>query len=337
MQYSEIERFKDLLLSRGQRLTDWLNSQRTDGGSELANVRNLLEQIRGALDRIDNDSYGICEVCHGEIEKEILECRPDAEICIDCLSDEEKAKLEADLRMAGRIQRALMPQSLPEIPDFSIATKWLPAGEVGGDYYDFLPCGDGMLSRIVIADAMGKGIAGSIVISSLQGAVRVLSPDVHSPGEFLHRLNHWLCRNVPVTRFVSMVCLCLEDTDQEKTRLTYANAGHPLPIIARADGSIEQLEVTGGILGIHEEFDYGQAETSLFKNDLVLLYTDGVTEITNAGGEMYGDNRVIEFVKSHQGEPVDEIIDKFVRELVSFAGSSNRLDDDLTIVCLRKL
>lgn len=230
-----------------------------------------------------------------------------------------------------------MPQSLPEIPDFSIAVKWLPASEVGGDYYDFLPCGDNPLSRVVIADAMGKGISGSIVISSLQGALRVLSPDVHSPGEFLHRLNHWLCHNVPVTKFVSMVCMCLEDTDQEKTRLAYANAGHPLPIIARADGSIEQLEVTGGILGVHKDFDYDQAETYLSKGDLVLLYTDGVTEITNVGEEMYGDDRLLEFVEAHRDQSVDAIIEKLIEELIAFAGSSSRLDDDLTIVCLRKM
>jgi sigma-B regulation protein RsbU (phosphoserine phosphatase) len=184
---------------------------------------------------------------------------------------------------------------------------------------------------------MGKGIAGSIVISSLQGALRVLSPDVQSPGEFLHKLNHWLCRNVPVTKFVSLVCLCLEDIDQEKTRVSYANAGHPLPIIARADGSIEQLDVTGGILGVHEEFEYSQAETSLSKGDLVLLYTDGVTEITNSGGEMYGDDRLLEFVEAHRDETVEAIIDLLIKELIGFAGSSNRLDDDLTLVCLRKM
>ncbi len=337
MQNSEIEQFRDMLLLRGQNLNDWLNSGAAGRGGNANKVRELLQQIRRALERIENDAFGVCKICHGEIEKGTLECHPETEICIDCLSHAEKEALEGDLKTAGKIQRAFMPQSLPQIPDFSVAARWYPASQVGGDYYDFLPCGGDVLSRVIIADAMGKGISGSLVISSLHGALRVLSADIHSPGELLQRLNHWLCRNVPITKFISMVCLCLEDVDREKTTLTFANGGHPQPLLVRANGTIEQLEATGGVLGVHEGFDYFEGKTYLATGDLLLLYTDGVTELTDRRGEMFGEEQLMSFVADHRNESVENITENLVAELLTFAGSTNQFDDDLTLVCLRKM
>lgn len=336
MEYSDIKRFKDLLVERRQNITDWLNSTGGKDNNEIEKVKELLGQIRGALERIECESYGKCKVCLDDIEVHTLEVRPEAEVCEDCLDNDGKESLEDDLKMAGKIQRALLPQRVPDIDGFSVAVKWLPASDVGGDYYDFLPCSGDQPSRIVVADAMGKGVSAGIVISSLQGALRVLSADIRSPGELIKKLNQWLCRNVPVTKFVSLLCLCLEQTSEKETLLSYVNAGHCLPILARNDGSIERVDSTGSLLGVHEHFTFKEKTLSLYKGDFLLLYTDGITELRDSRGEMFDDERLIEYICSNRHAPFNTIIDGLMKELVAFSGKTDGLDDDVTVVALLK-
>jgi len=336
MEYAELEHFKDRLLDREQQLMDWLRSGSRSLGSDIEKVRALLHQIKDALERIEGDSYGKCKVCQGNIEECTLEARPEAEVCEDCLEGDDKTAHDEDLKMAGKIQRALLPQQVANIKGFRIAARWLPANQVGGDYYDFLPCGGDSHSRIVVADAMGKGVSAGMVMSNLQGALKVLSLDIHNPGKLITKLNHWLCRNVPITNFVSLLCLCLEQTGDENTTLTYVNAGHPLPILVRKDGSVERLEVTGGVLGVHEKFEYDENKLTLASGDFLTLYTDGITELANPGGEMFEDDRLVSFIQKHRQKPFDGFIDNLINELSAFSGRRNGLADDLTIVTLLK-
>jgi len=336
MEYGEIAHFKNRLMEREQYLTAWLKSGASVAGDEMTKVRELLNQIRKALERIEHNTFGICKVCDGNIETSTLETRPETEVCDGCIEGEAKVSFEDDLRMAGKIQQALLPQTVPDIRGFQVAAKWLPANQVGGDYYDFLPCGGDEGARIVVADAMGKGVSAGIVMSNLQGALRVLCQDIHSPGQLVTKLNHWLCRNVPVTNFVSMLCVCLEETDADETTLTYVNAGHPMPILVRKDGRVKRLDVTGGILGVHEGFLYSENKVAISKGDLLFLYTDGVTEITNSNGDMFEDDLLIEFIRAQCRKPFDDVIENLLEELAAFCGDPNGLDDDLTIVTLLK-
>lgn len=336
MEYAELEHFKNRLLDREQQLMDWLKSGSQSLGSDIEKVRGLLHQIRDALERIESNVYGKCKVCHGAIEECKLELRPETEVCDECLEGDDKAAHDHDLQMAGKIQRALLPQQLAVIEGFQVAARWLPANQVGGDYYDFLPCGSQQQSRIVIADAMGKGVSAGIVMSNLQGALKVLSMDIHSPGELITRLNHWLCRNVPITNFVSLLCLCLEQTGGKETSLIYTNAGHPQPILVRKDGTVERLNVTGGVLGVHEKFEYDEHQLTLAGGDFLMLYTDGITELTNPDGEMFEDDRLVAFAQNRRQLPLDTFIDDLVTELFAFSGRRNGLADDLTIVTLKK-
>lgn len=336
MEYSEIIQFKNHLLEREHHITSWLKAGETVSNDEMTQVRKLLNQIREALERIEQGAYGVCKACRGLIETDTLELRPETELCNECLEGDSKISYDDDLRMAGKIQRALLPQTIPDIPGFRVGAKWLPANEVGGDYYDFLPCGDTNESRIVVADAMGKGVSAGIVMSNLQGAMRVLSQDIHSPGQLVTKLNQWLCRNVPVTNFVSMLCICLERTDSDETILTYANAGHPMPILVNGDGDITRLEVTGGILGVHDAFRYSENTMTLSRDDFLLLYTDGITEITNSDGAMFDDDHLVEFIRENCRRPFPGVIDNLLEELAAFCGSPDSLDDDLTVVTLLK-
>ncbi|UCD64839.1 MAG: SpoIIE family protein phosphatase, partial [Candidatus Zixiibacteriota bacterium] len=226
METEDFEHFRDLLVERRQNLTDWLNSGATVRSDNARLVRELLTDIKDALDRIETESYGECDVCDGYVEPDRLEVQPIRRVCLDCISDEEKAALEEDLYLASKIHRALLPQAIPDMPGFEVEVRSQAAGNIGGDYYDFLPGLGGRSVRIVIADAMGHGLPAGLLMSNLQGALRILSSDIDSPGPLLSRLNEWICRNVPVTKFVSMVCMCLDITDGDSAQVRYTNAGH---------------------------------------------------------------------------------------------------------------
>ncbi len=336
MHIEDFEYFRDRLLERNDDLNSWLNSRGARGVEDIDKARHVLRQIDDALDRIENESFGKCKICDGEIERERLEAHPEVEICLDCLSESEKRAIEDDMKMAGRLQRALLPPSVPKIDGFDIAARLMGAGSVGGDYYDFLPCGEGnQLSRIIIADAMGHGVASGLLMSNLQGALRILAEDIHSPGELVSRLNQWLCRNVPVTKFISLISLCLEKTGNSDTRLKYTNAGHCPPVVVRSDGSIERFDVTGGILGVHEDFNYKERILTFSPGDFVLLFTDGVVEAENPRGEEFGEDRLTEFICNHKRPNVESVINDLFAEVTRFTDTTVR-SDDMTVLGLLK-
>jgi sigma-B regulation protein RsbU (phosphoserine phosphatase) len=336
MQVSDFEHFRDVLLERRQNLTEWLNSATLVRTGDAEKVRQLLTQIKDALDRVESASYGQCEVCHEEVELHRLEVQPVSQICLGCISDEEKAVLEEDLYLASKIHRALLPQTIPKIEGFEVDVRSLAARNIGGDYYDFLPGADSQTFRVVIADVMGHGLPAGLLMSNLQGALRILSSDIEKPGPLVARLNKWLCRNVPVTKFVSMVCLNLEKTSEKETQVTYTNAGHCLPILIRSDGSVERLAVTGGVLGVDEEFTYDEQCLTLPSGNMLVLYTDGIIEAENAHGELYDEDRLIGFIRARQTDSFRNVVDDLLNSVLDFSGTSQAADDLTALILLKK-
>ncbi|MCP4567490.1 MAG: SpoIIE family protein phosphatase [FCB group bacterium] len=335
MQVSDFEHFRDVLLERRQNLTEWLNSASMAHTGDAEKVHRLLEQIKEALDRVKSATYGECKVCHEGVELHRLEVQPVKQICLCCISEEEQAELEEDLYLASKIHRALLPQTTPKIEGFEVEVRSLAASNIGGDYYDFLPDTDSQTFRVIIADAMGHGLPAGLLMSNLQGAMRILSSDINEPGPLIARLNQWLCRNVPVTKFVSLVCLDIEKTSAKETRVTYTNAGHCQPVLIRKDGSVERLEVTGGVLGVDEEFTYDEQRVSLFSGDILVLYTDGIIEAENAQGELYGEDRLVEFIRAQQKDSFQNVVDGLLNSVFEFSGTSQAADD-LTVLMLHK-
>lgn len=335
MELRDFEHFRDLLLERQQIIADWMNSGANLRDRESEVVRDLLNQIKDALNRIEDNSFGECKVCDGQVEPHQLEVQPIRRVCIDCFSAEEKALLEEDLFLASKIHRALLPQSVPRIKGFDLEVRSLAAGNIGGDYYDFLEGPNDDTMRIVVADAMGHGLPAGLLMSNLQGALRILSSDIDRPAPLISRLNQWICRNVPVTKFVSMACMCLHFAGKDETRVTYANAGHVPPIVIRSDGSLEQLDATGTVLGVHEDFAFEEGNFTLSPGDFLVLYTDGVTEALNAGDEEFGQERLAEFILSRRSKPFKGIVDDLLDRVVEFSNSSQAADD-ITAIVLRK-
>jgi sigma-B regulation protein RsbU (phosphoserine phosphatase) len=335
MTVSDLEHFKNLILQRERNLAALIDSPRGINKADSAKLQLLIGQIKDAITRIENKTFGTCSDCKGEIELYRLEIQPVVDVCLGCISPKEQALLEEELTLAGKIHRALLPQTVEKINGFELAIKSLAARTIGGDYYDFIPAGDGKASRVIIADTMGKGLPAGLLMSNLQGALRVLAEEIDEPRLLLARLNRWLCRNVPMTKFVSMVCLAIEPTRDNHARIIYTNAGHCPPILVRSDNQIERLEPTGGVLGVHEGFTYSEASIEMESGDRLVLFTDGVTDAINQQDDMFGENRLLDFINKYR-HPVIDLPDKLLRVLYDFS-STEELSDDLTIIALGKL
>lgn len=335
MTLSDLEHFKSLLLEREENLSDWLDSIVDADGDDARKVQALLEDIREALDKVENKSYGICKVCKGEVELHRLEIQPATEVCLSCISDKEKATLEEELFIASKIHRALLPRDIPAIDGFDLAVKSLAAHGVGGDYYDFLRSDSGTV-KVIIADSMGKGLPAGLLMSNLQGALRILAETIESPSKLITRLNQWISRNIPVTKFITLACVAIEPGSSGKpTRITQTNAGHWPSIIVRNDGSVERLDLAGVVLGIGEDFSYEEQECSLNSGDMLVLFTDGVSEAENGSGEMFGEDRLIKYMQSRRADSFDSILQDLVCNVQQFTGCP-QFQDDLTVIALRK-
>ncbi len=335
MTAEELERFRQLLNERESSLMEWIAESSQAAQSDISKVRGLLSDLQHALHRIGDHTYGKCKVCHDEVELNRLEVQPAAEVCLGCISEDERRLLEEELFFASKIHRALLPQQIEAIEGYDLAVKAIAARSVGGDYFDVLRNDAGSRVKIFIADAMGKGIPAGMVMSNLQGALRVVSQEIDSPGRLVQRLNHWLCRNVPITKFVSLACLDLPIGASASSTLVAANAGHCPGIIIHQSGQPEFINPTGAVLGVHPDFEYGTCEHHLQSGDLVALYTDGVSEAENADGGQYGVERLIELLTSYRAEPLQDLSKRVLEDVNLFSGKSAP-EDDLTLILLRK-
>ncbi|MFQ5608222.1 MAG: SpoIIE family protein phosphatase [Candidatus Zixiibacteriota bacterium] len=337
MTTSELNHFREVLIDRNKLLLDWIDSPAANDESQVSLVQDLLGQVRDALGRIETKTYGGCQAegCNDEVEIQRLEVQPVSELCFDCLSKEQRTLLEQEMFLASKIHRALLPQTIPQIEGFDVAVKSIAAQAVGGDYFDFLPESGKSSTRVVIADSMGKGMPAGLLMSNFQGALRILAEDIAAPGALVTRLNQWLTRNVPVTKFITLICLRLENPSAKITDFTYANAGHFPGITISADGSVAKLEATGSVMGVHEEFEFEEQRARLGPGDLALLYTDGVTEASGPDGEMFEESRLVDHLLAHRTDSSADLIDGLLSEVSRFS-QKNRLEDDLTVIALRK-
>ena len=332
MTVAELEHFRDLLIGREENLKFLLDGSSLDD-AHSAKAQEVLSEIKNALERIESENYGECKVCLGVVENERLEVQPASQICLDCITQEERTKLEEDLNLASRIHRALLPQVVAKIDGFEVAVKSLAARIIGGDYYDFIPGRQDNSTRIVIADTMGKGLPAGLLMSNVQGALRILADDIHSPANLISRLNQWICRNVPVTKFISLICLNVNTG--ANGGFSYVNAGHCPPALIHQDGTIERLQPTGAVLGVSEDFSFGEADSSFKNGDLMLLFTDGVTEAADSSGEMFEEDRLFSYVTNHSKESPSELVAGLLNEIREFTGRQD-FDDDLTVVVIRR-
>jgi sigma-B regulation protein RsbU (phosphoserine phosphatase) len=235
---------------------------------------------------------------------------------------------QRELDEARRIQRKLLPSTVPQIEGWEIATSWQPAAGVGGDCFDALQFGPSRLA-ISIADVVGKGIPAALLMSNLQAAVRAFATDTAQPAELCQQVNRILCGNIAEGRFISFF-YCVLDADLGTLRFT--NSGHYPPILVRANGTVERLEAGGPVLGVFGDAAYEQAQVAVGSGDRLILYTDGITDARNADDEEFGDDRLVEQAVEHRTCSAPALQARLAEAVASF--SDGKFQDDATLIVL---
>ena len=243
----------------------------------------------------------------------------------------ERQRIEDELALARRIQARLLPTGPPVVEGLELAGTSESAREVGGDYYDILPLGDGRVA-LVIADVSGKGVGAALLMSGFRASL--LSQDLAGTdlAEVVGRLNQFLHRSVEPGKFVTAFLGLLDGRDG---RLVYCNAGHNAPLLLGADGGVTLLEAGGLILGILEHSPYQTGEAVLEPGGRLVLYTDGVTEAANETDEQWGEERLIELLRSAPRSPCAEVVTRIVGEVRRFEGARGA-SDDVTLIVARR-
>ena len=206
----------------------------------------------------------------------------------------QRLRLERELKLAREVQDSLLPDELPAIPGFSLAADWRAALEMAGDFYDIFLLPDGRWG-IVVADVSDKGAAAAMYMAMTHSLIRMSAANYVSPAGALSDVNQQLLVHSTSNMFVTVFFAAL---NAESREITYANAGHNPPLVRRAAGGIEQLTRTGMALGLMDDVVLRDASLNLTSGDLLVIYTDGVTEAFNAENEQYGLPRLIEAVTS---------------------------------------
>jgi phosphoserine phosphatase RsbU/P len=237
-----------------------------------------------------------------------------------------------EMQQAAQIQLGLLPKEAPKYTGLEIAGSTVPARTVGGDYYDWIPFQDGRVG-VIVADVAGKGMPASLIMSSLHARVHVLFEDGEDLAVKVTRLNRHTCGNTPENRFITFFMTVVEP---ETGRLVYANAGHNPSLIVRAKGGYDTLAEGGLILGIMPAFTYGAAGAQLEKGDVLVLYSDGVTEAVDRADNDFGEDRLASLVAKMRDRPAQEIAEAVQKAVYDFAAGAPQADD-ITIVVARKL
>ena len=243
----------------------------------------------------------------------------------------EKERIEKELEIAKEIQQSILPESAPVLPGFDIAGFNLPAREVGGDFYDYIPVGEGRWG-VEIADVSGKGVPAALFMALSRTLVRASASENPDPAGSILEANRYICMDSKTCMFVTLFYGIL---DTRKGTFTYVNAGHNPPLLFRAGSSTAELLRGKGIaLGIFDDIELELVELRLNAGDTVIFYTDGVTEATNERDEEYGMERLTALIPGLLDLGARKMIDAIVADVTAFAGNRPQFDD-ITLVVLK--
>lgn len=243
----------------------------------------------------------------------------------------EKERLEKEMRLARKIQEGLLPQSIPETPGTQIAALAMPSREVGGDYYDVVKLDDNRV-LLAIADVTGKGVPASLLMANLQACLHVMVPMELPLEESVAHMNRVICQNTDYDKFITGFFVIY---NTETRQFDYVNAGHELPTLVRANGEIEFLDKGGLLLGVMKGMPYERGTVFLEPGDVVVMFTDGVTEAMGEAGEEYTPERLEDFLQVHHKESAQVLIDKIQEDVNAFTGEVRVLSDDRTMIALK--
>ena len=283
----------------------------------------VLRLYSGTLIHFDDDDIELARLIGSQCAVAITNAKLYAEAI-------EAARLTEQVRLAGHIQRRMIPEKSPQAPGFDIAATYIPCFDVGGDFYDFLRLGDNKIG-IAIADVIGKGVPAAIMTSSFRGALRAYSecgcwsdPLL----ETVRRLNKMACEETRAGEFISLFYGII---DAQKKTISYCNCGHEPPAMLR-NGRITDLNKGGLVLGVLPQPEYLSETVQLKDGDCLLFYTDGLIDASNFDGDTWGRDRLLETFKKCSAEPAPQVIKNILAYRRRFVGLAQQVDDTSMVV-----
>ena len=244
----------------------------------------------------------------------------------------ERRHLEKELAIARDIQRSFLPKSSPQIPGFDLAGTALAHDQVGGDYYDFIPTSETRMG-LAIADVSGKGIPAALIMAGFRMSLLAEIRNEFTIRAVLRKVNSLLHESLERHRFVTAFYGVL---DIKNRVLIYSNGGHNPPLLLRANGAIEYLTEGGVALGVLQDSVYADCPVHFGAGDVLVMFTDGISEAESPSGEQFGQQRIEEIVERLAGRRSQEIVDGLVQAVLEWAGERGP-NDDLTLVVLKSL
>jgi serine phosphatase RsbU (regulator of sigma subunit) len=246
----------------------------------------------------------------------------------------DRLSLKGELEVAREIQLAMLPMGTYSAGDAEICGVTRPANTVGGDFYDVLPIADDPDGRVIltIGDVAGKGSPAALLMALLLAVLRTLVDERLDPCPLMARLNAQICRHSPASRFITLFYAVYTPGTGA---LTYVNAGQNPPLLRRRDGSIERLCSTGVALGMFEGSTYHAMDTRVEPGELLVLYSDGITEAENPAGQPMEESGLEAFITAHAPESPAELAPGILRAVEAHAKDS-RFTDDLTVLILKR-
>ena len=249
------------------------------------------------------------------------------------LYEEEQAYLgmQEEVRLAALIQAELLPGTAPQVPGYDIAGRSIPAQQVGGDYFDFIPVDEGRMA-ICLGDVSGKGLGASLLMANLQATLRGQTLMDVGADECVRRSNMLLFRSTDPEKFATLFYGVL---DFSKHQLSFSNAGHENPYLFSGPSDPLRLDAGGTVLGVLESFAYEQDSVALDIGSTLVVFSDGITEAFDGDGGQFGEEELAAVVRQRENEPADRIIDHIVEAVRQHAGDEPQTDD-LTLVVVKR-
>ena len=318
--------FQEQLTRRRERL-----EAVTSRNGDTAEIHRLVAQVDAALARLEAGTFGICETCGGALEPERLIADPLTRVCLDELPPEERRRLEADLEMAARIQRALLPPQNLAVHGWEVHYRYEPVGLVSGDYCDLIvankPSGE---LFFLLGDVSGKGVAASLLMSHLHAMFRSLVTVGQSLEQMLEVAGRLFCESTTAGQFATLIA----GRADASGNLEIASAGHPPALLLHCNG-VTRIESGGFPLGMFRDAPFVTQKLEVCPGDALLFYSDGVTESRGASGEEYGVERLSQFAQKKRGSRPADLVTSCLAELRDFSASQPR-SDDVTMMALQR-
>jgi sigma-B regulation protein RsbU (phosphoserine phosphatase) len=241
-------------------------------------------------------------------------------------------RMQEEVRLASRIQLDLLPNEAPKIPGYDIAGRSMPAQMVGGDYFDFIPLQEDYIA-VCLGDVSGKGLPASLLMANLQATLRGQSLHQISVSDRIDRSNRLLYRSTDPEKFATLFYGVL---DIKEHQLTFSNAGHENPYLL-SGGTVSARLATGGtVLGVVDNFPYEEDVVPLKVGDLLVVFSDGITEAFDEEELQFGEDRLQEVIDGCKDEPAETIIDRIIEAVQEHAGNASQTDD-LTLVVVKRV